>query len=91
MSFKLLEGISSPTNWYMYQQTNIKGLMHFLEDSQIYMILITEKMILGPVRQMVGLKVHRNRKSKTIHLFQGPYICKVIAHFGMNSANPTHT
>ena len=40
---------------------------------------------------MVGLKVHRNRGSKTIHLLQGPYICKVLAHFGMNSANPTHT
>ena len=40
---------------------------------------------------MVGLEVHRNRGSKTIHLSQGPYICKVLAHFGMNSANPTHT
>ena len=46
---------------------------------------------LGPMRQMVGLEVHRNRGSKTIHLLQGPYIHKVLAHFGMNSANPTHT
>ena len=29
---------------------------------------------LGPMRQMVGLEVHRNRGSKTIHLSQGPYI-----------------
>ena len=40
---------------------------------------------------MVGLKVHRNRKSKTIHLLQGPYIHKVLTRFGMNSVNPTHT
>ena len=40
---------------------------------------------------MVGLKVHRNRGSKTIHLSQGLYICKVLAHFDMNLANPTHT
>ena len=40
---------------------------------------------------MVGLKVHRNRGSKTIHLSQGPYIYKVLTHFGMNSVNPTHT
>ena len=40
---------------------------------------------------MIGLKVHRNRGSKTIHLSQGPYIRKVLARFGMNSANPTHT
>ena len=46
---------------------------------------------LGPMRQMVGLEVHRNRGSKTIHLSQGPYIHKVLARFGMNSANPTHT
>ena len=39
---------------------------------------------------MVGLKVHRNRRSKTIHLSQEPYICKVLVCFGMNSANPTH-
>ena len=29
---------------------------------------------LSLIRQMVGLKVHRNRGSKTIHLSQGPYI-----------------
>ena len=75
----------------MYQQTNIEGLMHFLEDSQTHMILMIEKMMLGPMRQMVGLEVYRNRKSKAIHLFQGPYICKILTHFGMNSANPTHT
>ena len=46
---------------------------------------------LSPMRQMIGLKVHRNRGSKTIHLSQGPYIHKVLAHFGMNSANPIHT
>ena len=46
---------------------------------------------LGPMRQMVGLEVHRNRGSKTIHLSQGPYIHKVLARFGMNLANPTHT
>ena len=46
---------------------------------------------LGPMRQMVGLEVHRNRGSKTIHLSQGPYIRKVLTRFGMNSANPTHT
>ena len=40
---------------------------------------------------MVGLKVHRNRKSKTIHLLQELYIHKVLTCFGMNSANPTHT
>ena len=40
---------------------------------------------------MVGLKVHRNRGSKTIHLLQGLYIHKVLARFSMNSANPTHT
>ena len=40
---------------------------------------------------MVGLEVHRNRGSKSIPLSQGPYICKVLARFGMNSANPTHT
>ena len=40
---------------------------------------------------MVGLEVHRNRRSKTIHLSQGPYIHKVLAHFGMNLVNPTHT
>ena len=40
---------------------------------------------------MVGLEVHRNRGSKTIYLLQGLYIHKVLAHFGMNSANPTHT
>ena len=45
---------------------------------------------LGPMRRMVGLKVHRNRGSKTIHLSQEPYICKVLVCFGMNSANPTH-
>ena len=42
--------------------------MHFLEDSQTHMILMTEKMMLGLMRQMVGLKVYRNRKSKTIHM-----------------------
>ena len=46
---------------------------------------------LSPMRQMVGLEVHRNRGSKTIHLLQGLYICKVLAHFSMNSVNPTHT
>ena len=40
---------------------------------------------------MVGLKVHRNRGSKTIHLSQGLYIHKVLARFGINSANPIHT
>ena len=40
---------------------------------------------------MVGLEVHRNRGSKTIHLSQGPYIHKVLTRFGMNLANPTHT
>ena len=40
---------------------------------------------------MVGLEVHRNRGSKIIHLSQGPYIHKVLACFGMNSVNPTHT
>ena len=46
---------------------------------------------LSLMRQMVGLEVYRNRGSKTIHLLQGPYICKVLACYGMNSANPTHT
>ena len=46
---------------------------------------------LGPMRRMVGLEVHRNRGSKTIHLSQGPYIHKVLTHFGMNLVNPTHT
>ena len=40
---------------------------------------------------MVGLEVHRNRGSKTIHLSQGPYICKVLTCFSMNLVNPTHT
>ena len=40
---------------------------------------------------MVGLEVHRNRGSKTIHLLQGLYIHKVLVYFGMNLANPTHT
>ena len=40
---------------------------------------------------MVGLEVYRDRRSKTIHLSQGLYIYKVLACFGMNSANPTHT
>ena len=40
---------------------------------------------------MVGLEVHRNRGSKTIHLSQGPYICKVLTYFSMNLVNPTHT
>ena len=40
---------------------------------------------------MVGLEVHRNRGSKTIHLSQGLYIRKVLTRFGMNSANPIHT
>ena len=40
---------------------------------------------------MVGLEVHRNRRSKTIHLSQGPYIHKVLTHFSMNLVNPTHT
>ena len=39
---------------------------------------------------MVGLKVYRNRGSKTINLSQGLYIHKVLACFGMNSANPIH-
>ena len=39
---------------------------------------------------MIGLKVYRNRGSKTIHLTQVLYICKVLTHFGMNSVNPTH-
>ena len=46
---------------------------------------------LSLMRQMVGLEVHRNRGSKTIHLSQGLYIHKVLTHFGMNSVNPTHT
>ena len=46
---------------------------------------------LSLMRRMVGLEVHRNRGSKTIHLSQGLYIRKVLARFGMNSANPTHT
>ena len=40
---------------------------------------------------MVGLEVHRNRGSKTIHLLQGLYIHKVLACFSMNLVNPTHT
>ena len=43
------------------------------------------------MRQIVGLKVYRNRRSKTIHLLQGPYIHKVLTHFSMNLVNPTHT
>ena len=40
---------------------------------------------------MIGLEVHRNRRSKTIHLLQGLYICKVLACFSINLANPIHT
>ena len=40
---------------------------------------------------MIGLKVHRNRGSKTIHLSQGLYIRKVLTCFSMNLVNPTHT
>ena len=45
---------------------------------------------LSLMRQMVGLEVHRNRGSKTIHLSQGLYIHKVLACFGINLANPIH-
>ena len=46
---------------------------------------------LSLMRRIIGLEVYRNRGSKTIHLSQGPYIHKVLTHFSMNLANPTHT
>ena len=46
---------------------------------------------LSLMREMVGLKVYRNRESKTIHLLQEVYIHKILACFSINLANPIHT
>lgn len=43
---------------------------------------------LGPVRQIVGLEVVRDRENHTLTLRQSAYIRKVLARFGMENSHP---
>ncbi|KAL7284387.1 hypothetical protein ACG7TL_001677 [Trametes sanguinea] len=45
----------------------------------------------GPIRQVVGLEVTRDRSASTLALRQSQHIDRILAHFGMTEANPVDT
>jgi hypothetical protein len=46
---------------------------------------------LGPVKWILGIRVTRNRKARTISLDQQTYIEKMAARFGLEKAHPVRT
>ena len=46
---------------------------------------------LGPIRQVVGLEVTRDRAAHTLTLRQSQYIDRILQRFGMADANGIHT
>ncbi|KAJ3007540.1 hypothetical protein NUW54_g3514 [Trametes sanguinea] len=46
---------------------------------------------LGPIRQVVGLEVSRNRATGTLALRKSQYIDRILARFGMANAKPVNT
>ena len=46
---------------------------------------------LGQARHILGMRIERNRKSKTLWLSQSDYIHKVLKRFNMDNAKPVST
>ena len=46
---------------------------------------------LGPTKQMLGMKIERDRKARRLWLSQEAYVEKVLERFGMKNAKPAST
>lgn len=46
---------------------------------------------LGPTKQILGIKVERDRPSRTIYLSQPAYIEDILSHYKMERCNPAQT